>query len=225
MSTVPKVLVADPVSSRGVEALAEVGVVEVVVKTGLKEDELIQVIPEFHGLVVRSQTKVTAKVLEAAKNLKVVGRAGVGIDNVDLAAATEFGVLVVNAPTANTIAAAEHGIALLCALSRNVAQADASMKARLRARGSPGAAPLTAESHRAARGVEAHQVRGHLAGGQDAGRHRLRQGEPTRRGAVRRGRPPRLPCAAQYPAAVPLPLTHRSRRWAARLRAAPRGWA
>jgi D-3-phosphoglycerate dehydrogenase len=73
--------------------------------------------------------QVTREVLQAAKGrLKVVGRAGVGIDNVDLAAATEYGVLVVNAPTANTIAAAEHGIALLCALSRNVAQADASMK-------------------------------------------------------------------------------------------------
>ena len=75
--------------------------------------------------------KVSREVIEASKGrLKVVGRAGVGIDNVDLAAATEFGVLVVNAPTANTIAAAEHGIALLCALSRNVAQADASMKVR-----------------------------------------------------------------------------------------------
>lgn len=74
-------------------------------------------------------TQVTREVFQAAKGrLKVVGRAGVGIDNVDLAAATEYGVLVVNAPTANTIAAAEHGIALLCSMSRNVAQADASMK-------------------------------------------------------------------------------------------------
>ena len=78
---------------------------------------------------------MTREVIEASKGrLKVVGRAGVGIDNVDLAASTEYGVLVVNAPTANTIAAAEHGIALLCALSRNVAQADASMKARAAAR-------------------------------------------------------------------------------------------
>ena len=129
MSTVPKVLVADPVSSRGVEALAEGGVVEVVVKTGLKEDELIQVIPEFHGLVVRSQTKVTAKVLEAAKNLKVVGRAGVGIDNVDVEAATKHGVIVMNAPGGNTISTAEHAFSLMLAVSRNIAQADASMKA------------------------------------------------------------------------------------------------
>jgi len=117
MSTIPKVLVADPVSSRGVEALAEGGVVEVVVKTGLKEDELIQVIPEFHGLVVRSQTKVTAKVLEAAKNLKVVGRAGVGIDNVDVEAATKHGVIVMNAPGGNTISTAEHAFSLMLAIS------------------------------------------------------------------------------------------------------------
>ena len=129
MSTTPKVLVADPVSSRGVEALAEGGVVEVVVKTGLKEDELIQFIPEFHGLVVRSQTKVTAKVLEAAKNLKVVGRAGVGIDNVDVEAATKHGVIVMNAPGGNTISTAEHAFSLMLAISRNIAQADASMKA------------------------------------------------------------------------------------------------
>lgn len=79
--------------------------------------------------IVRSGTKVTREVFEASQGrLKVVGRAGVGIDNVDLQAATESGCLVVNAPTANTVAAAEHGIALLAALARNVAQADASMK-------------------------------------------------------------------------------------------------
>jgi len=79
---------------------------------------------------VRSATKVTREVFESSRGrLKVVGRAGVGIDNVDLAAATEHGCLVVNAPTANTVAAAEHGIALLTAMSRNIAQADASVKA------------------------------------------------------------------------------------------------
>ena len=81
------------------------------------------------AVVIRSATTITPEVIKAAKGrLKVVGRAGVGIDNVDLAAATESGVMVVNAPNANTVAAAEHGIALLCALARNVAQADASMK-------------------------------------------------------------------------------------------------
>eukprot|EP00878_Enallax_costatus_P023995 GHUV01025578.1.p1 GENE.GHUV01025578.1~~GHUV01025578.1.p1 ORF type:complete len:552 (+),score=220.22 GHUV01025578.1:123-1658(+) len=93
-------------------------------------EELYAKIAQSDALIVRSATKVTRQVFEAAKGkLKVVGRAGVGVDNVDLAAATEYGCLVVNAPTANTVAAAEHGIALMCALSRNVAQADASMKA------------------------------------------------------------------------------------------------
>lgn len=96
----------------------------------LSSEDLCARIGEFDALIVRSGTKVTRQLFEAAKGrLKVVGRAGVGIDNVDLQAATEFGCLVVNAPTANTIAAAEHGIALLAAMARNVAQADASMKA------------------------------------------------------------------------------------------------
>ena len=90
----PKVLVADPVSQRGVEELAAGGALEVVVNTGLKEPELIAIIPEFSALVVRSQTKVTAAVLDAAKKLKVVGRAGVGVDNVDVDAATRHGVIV-----------------------------------------------------------------------------------------------------------------------------------
>jgi len=129
MSTIPKVFVADPVSTRGVEALAEGGVVEVVVKTGLKEDELIKIIPEFSGLVVRSQTKVTAAVFDAAKNLKVVGRAGVGIDNVDVDAATKHGVIVMNAPGGNTISTAEHAFSLLLSIARHIPQANASMKA------------------------------------------------------------------------------------------------
>jgi D-3-phosphoglycerate dehydrogenase len=91
--------------------------------------DLIAKISLCDALIVRSATKVTKEVFAAgAGRLKTVGRAGVGIDNVDLVAATEAGVLVVNAPTANTVAAAEHGIALLCALARFVPQADASMK-------------------------------------------------------------------------------------------------
>jgi len=129
MSFIPKVFVADPVSKTGVEALAEGGVVEVVVKTGLKEEELIKIIPEFHGLVVRSQTKVTPAVFAAAKNLKVVGRAGVGIDNVDVEAATKHGVIVMNAPGGNTISTAEHAFSLMLATARYIPQADASMKA------------------------------------------------------------------------------------------------
>jgi D-3-phosphoglycerate dehydrogenase len=127
--TIPKVLVADPVSQRGVEELASNGALEVVVKTGLPEAEIIKIIPEFSALVVRSQTKVTAAVLEAATNLKVVGRAGVGVDNVDVDAATRRGVIVMNTPGGNTISTAEHAFSLLVSIARNIPQADASIKA------------------------------------------------------------------------------------------------
>jgi D-3-phosphoglycerate dehydrogenase len=125
----PKVLVADPVSQSGVDELAIGGALEVVVKTGLSEAELIQIIPEFSALVVRSQTKVTAAVLEAAKNLKVVGRAGVGVDNVDVEAATKHGVIVMNTPGGNTISTAEHAFSLLVSIARSIPQAHASVKA------------------------------------------------------------------------------------------------
>jgi len=125
----PKVLVADPVSQRGVEELAAGGALKVVVKTGLKEQELIELIPEFSALVVRSQTKVTAAVLAAATKLKVVGRAGVGVDNVDVDAATRQGVIVMNTPGGNTISTAEHAFSLLMSIARSIPQADASVKA------------------------------------------------------------------------------------------------
>jgi D-3-phosphoglycerate dehydrogenase len=125
----PKVLVADPVSQRGVEELSANGTLEVIVNTGLPEAELIKIIPEFAALVVRSQTKVTAAVLEAATNLKVVGRAGVGVDNVDVEAATHRGVIVMNTPGGNTVSTAEHAFSLLMSIARNIPQADASMKA------------------------------------------------------------------------------------------------
>ena len=128
-SSVLKVLVADPISQRGIDELAAGGVLEVVVKTKLPEDELIKIIPEFSALVVRSETKVNAKVLEAAKSLKVVGRAGVGTDNVDLDAATKRGVIVMNTPGGNTISTAEHAFSLLMSTARNIPQADASVKA------------------------------------------------------------------------------------------------
>jgi D-3-phosphoglycerate dehydrogenase len=124
----PKVLVADPVSQSGVDELSAGGALEVVVKTGLPEAEIIKIIPEFSALVVRSQTKVTAAVLEAATNLKVVGRAGVGVDNVDVDAATRRGVIVMNTPGGNTISTAEHAFSLLVSIARNIPQADASMK-------------------------------------------------------------------------------------------------
>ncbi|XP_059641122.1 D-3-phosphoglycerate dehydrogenase 1, chloroplastic-like [Cornus florida] len=123
----PTILVSEKLGAAGLELLRSFGNVDCSYE--LSPEELCTKISLCDALIVRSGTKVTRQVFEAAKGrLKVVGRAGVGIDNVDLQAATEFGCLVVNAPTANTIAAAEHGIALMAAMARNVAQADASMK-------------------------------------------------------------------------------------------------
>ena len=126
---VPKVLVADPVSESGVTELRGAGELDVTVKTGLKEDQLIEIIPEFSALVVRSQTKATAKIIEAATKLKVIGRAGVGVDNVDVDAATRRGVVVMNTPGGNTISTAEHAFSLLMSLARKIPQAHASVKA------------------------------------------------------------------------------------------------
>jgi D-3-phosphoglycerate dehydrogenase len=120
-----RILVADPLAEDGLARLRREG--EVTVATKLGEAELVQRIPDFDALVVRSETRVTAPVLEAGRRLKVVGRAGVGVDNIDVAAATRHGILVVNAPRGNIVAAAEHTIALLLALARAVPQADASV--------------------------------------------------------------------------------------------------
>jgi len=124
-----KVLVADAISPRGIEALAVGGDLLVDVRTGLKEPDLIEIIPEYAAVVVRSQTKVTAKVIGAARALKVVGRAGVGVDNVDVEAATRRGIIVMNTPGGNTISTAEHAFSLLVSIARNIPQADTSMKA------------------------------------------------------------------------------------------------
>jgi D-3-phosphoglycerate dehydrogenase / 2-oxoglutarate reductase len=122
----PRILVADPLAEDGLERLRRAGEVTVVSK--LPEAELIERIPDFDALVVRSETRVTAQVLEAGRKLRVVGRAGVGVDNIDVPAATRKGILVVNAPRGNIVAAAEHTIALLFALARWLPQADASVK-------------------------------------------------------------------------------------------------
>ena len=122
----PKILVADPLAEDGLERLRLAGDVTVVSK--LPEAELIERIPDFDALVVRSETRVTAPVIEAGRKLRVVGRAGVGVDNIDVPAATRKGILVVNAPRGNIVAAAEHTVALLFALARWVPQADASVK-------------------------------------------------------------------------------------------------
>ena len=125
----PKVLVADPISERGVSELAEGGLLEVTVRTGLKEPQLLEIIGDYAGLVVRSQTKATPALIEAATNLKVIGRAGVGVDNVDVEAATRRGIIVMNTPGGNTISTAEHAFSLMMSLARNIPQADASLKA------------------------------------------------------------------------------------------------
>ncbi len=122
----PRVLVADPVSGDGVALLETVADVDV--NTGLPPDELLRIIPDYDALVVRSETKVTRAVIDAATRLTAIGRAGVGVDNIDLEAATERGIVVVNAPQGNTVAAAEHTIALLLALARHLPQADSSMR-------------------------------------------------------------------------------------------------
>ena len=123
-----KVFVADPVSKEGLYPLYEADQTEVIIETGLSEDELIEKIKDVDALLVRSQTQVTAKVIENAPQLKVIGRAGVGVDNIDLKAATENGVIVVNAPTGNINSAAEHTMAMMFSLARNIPQAYYALK-------------------------------------------------------------------------------------------------
>ncbi|MHB8157455.1 MAG: phosphoglycerate dehydrogenase [Desulfocucumaceae bacterium] len=123
-----KVLVMDGVSEEGLAPLRKQSEIEVVIGSKMQEDELCEIIAQYDGMIVRSATKVTAKVFDRAENLKVVGRAGVGVDNIDLEAATRKGVLVVNAPDGNTIAATEHSLAMMLALARNVPQAVSKMK-------------------------------------------------------------------------------------------------
>ena len=98
------------------------------VKTDLKEDELIKIIGEYDALLVRSGTEVTAKVIEAGKKLRFIGRAGAGVDNIDMDAATRKGIIVANAPEGNTLAATEHTMAMMLSLARNIPQANASLK-------------------------------------------------------------------------------------------------
>src|SRR3972149_1716479 len=122
-----KVLVTDNLQEVGVEALQKEGLDVTVVPT-LPQAELCERIGEFHGLIVRSATKVTAEVIEAGKNLEVIGRAGAGVDNIDVEAASQRGIVVMNTPGANTIAVAEHTIGLLLAMARKLPQAHAVLK-------------------------------------------------------------------------------------------------
>lgn len=123
-----KVLITDKINESAGKILE--GVAEVVFLPTKTEDELCEIIGEYDALMVRSQTKVTAKIIEAGKNLKIIGRAGVGVDNIDIEAATQKGILVVNSPDGNTNAAAEHTVALMLAMSRNIPVAATSTKAK-----------------------------------------------------------------------------------------------
>lgn len=125
----PKILVADKLSEAGLKVLTRHKEFEVRVEKGLSPEHLKAAIPEFDALIVRSSTKVTADVLAAANNLKVIGRAGIGVDNIDVGAATLRGIVVMNTPMENAIAAAEHTISLMMAFARKIPQAVASMKA------------------------------------------------------------------------------------------------
>jgi D-3-phosphoglycerate dehydrogenase len=123
-----KVLISDSMSPKAVEILKNAPGITCEVATGLKPDELKKRIKDCHALLVRSATKVTAEILESAENLKVVGRAGTGVDNIDMEAATKRGVVVMNTPGGNTVTTAEHAVAMMLSLARYIPQATASMR-------------------------------------------------------------------------------------------------
>ncbi len=122
----PKVLVSDPIDQAGIDILSQVAQVDV--NTGLSAEELVRIIPDYDALMIRSGTQVTKEIIEAGNLLKIIGRAGVGVDNVDVPAATRKGIVVVNSPEGNTIAAAEHAIAMMLSMSRHIPEANASVK-------------------------------------------------------------------------------------------------
>ena len=124
----PKVLISDKMDALARETFEKRGV-EVDVKTGLSPEELINIIGDYDGLAVRSSTTVTPEILDAAKNMKVIGRAGIGVDNIDVKAATGKGVIVMNTPFGNSITTAEHAIAMMFSLAREIPQANASTHA------------------------------------------------------------------------------------------------
>lgn len=121
----PRVLISDKLSPQAVEIFTSHGV-EVDVKTGLNEEELVKIIGDYEGLAIRSATKVTPAVLDAAKKLKVIGRAGIGVDNIDVPSATAHGVVVMNTPFGNSITTAEHALSMMMALARHIPAASAS---------------------------------------------------------------------------------------------------
>jgi len=123
-----KVLVTDKLDSSGLDILQ--GSCELDYKPGTSHEELKSCIKDYDALLIRSETRVTKEILENATNLKIIGRAGVGVDNIDIPSATEKGVIVVNSPEGNTVSAAEHTIALMMSMMRKIAAADASVKQR-----------------------------------------------------------------------------------------------
>ncbi len=123
-----KILISDSLSDEGLKILKDNKEFEITVKTGMKPEELKEVIKDYDALVVRSATKANREIIEAAAKLKVIGRAGVGLDNVDLAAATERGIVVMNAPAGNTISTCEHTMSMLLSLARSIPQANSSTK-------------------------------------------------------------------------------------------------
>ncbi|MEM1296799.1 MAG: NAD(P)-dependent oxidoreductase, partial [Verrucomicrobiota bacterium] len=124
-----KILVADSISEKGIDILKADPQLEVDVKIGLSEDELVEIAGDYSGIVVRSKAKITPRVLDAAKKLKAVGRAGVGIDNIHIPTASKNGVIVMNTPTGNTISTAEHAFALMMSLSRHIPHGHAGVAA------------------------------------------------------------------------------------------------
>ena len=128
MEEIKRVLVSDPLSKKGLEILGSAKGLKYDLKPGLSPEELKKIISEYDGIIIRSETKLKADLIETGARLKVIGRAGIGLDNVDLPAATKKGIVVMNTPQENAIAAAEHTLAMILAISRKIPQATASMK-------------------------------------------------------------------------------------------------
>ena len=126
-----KVLVSDGINKAGIEIFKNQKGIEVDVNTGLSPDELKAIISQYHGIVIRSATKITKDILDAATNLKVVGRAGSGLDNVDIDEATKKNVVVMNTPGGNTVGTAEHAIAMMMSMARNIPRGTATLKQNL----------------------------------------------------------------------------------------------
>jgi len=131
-----RVLVADRLSSKGIDILKGQENVRCYVEANISPGELRATIGEYDGIIVRGKTALTADIINAAERLEVIGRAGIGVDNIDVQAATRRGILVMNTPSENAVAAAEHTLAMMLAMSRNIPQANTSTKSGSGRRGS-----------------------------------------------------------------------------------------